>query len=81
MKIQNILFYFLILVVVALSIYLLWFVNTEGYQCMNNPLQYGASKLRYTDTITNTVKNVTCSCDTDSGNLLLFNSDEIAWIK
>jgi len=53
MNTKDILFYFMIGVIVGLSIYLIWFTKSESYQCMSTPLQYGLSK--YTP-------EVTCTC-------------------
>ena len=63
MNTKDILFYFMILVVVALSIYVLVFIKSESYQCMNTPLQYGLSK--YTADIV-----CTCSAPGVSGSFI-----------
>ena len=43
-KIKNIAFWIMILAVVSLCIYLIVYIKTESYQCINSPLTYGVSK-------------------------------------
>jgi len=78
---KDILFYFLIFIVVSLSVYLIWFINTESYQCINKPLDYAASKIIYINPITKVQENFTCSCQPKATELLLDNSNILKLVK
>jgi hypothetical protein len=43
---KDILFYLLILLIICLGIYLIKYVHSESYECMNDPLVYGVSKYK-----------------------------------
>ena len=72
-KTRDLLTYFIVIVVVILCIYLIWFTKTESYECINNPLPYGVSKLS-----TRGDENITCSCTAmTSDRKVIFNSSDI----
>lgn len=45
MKTKDAVWWLLVAAIIALLVYLAWFVNTESYKCMNEPLVYGVGKL------------------------------------
>jgi hypothetical protein len=42
--------------IIILCLYVLYFIKSESYKCMNNPLVYGVSKYRTSGV------EVTCTC-------------------
>ena len=56
-------YYALIVLIVCLCVYLLYYINTNGYKCINNPLVYGVS--RYS---TNDPSGFTCTCSASNVN-------------
>lgn len=52
-RVANLLYIFMIMLVVALCIYLYFFTHSEGYACGKNPFVYGASKME---------NDIECSC-------------------
>jgi hypothetical protein len=51
--------WFLILFLFAIGIYLIYFINSESYQCLNNSAVYTMKKLEEANH-----QNVTCLCST-----------------
>lgn len=68
MLFKDKIFYFLLVIVLGLIVYLLFFIRTESYECMSNPLQYGVSKVVTKDLFT-------CRCS------ILSSSDELIVTK
>ncbi len=69
-KIKNIAFWILILIIVGLSIYLIYFTQTESYECISNPLVYGVSKVK-SDT------EFTCSCGSVNTESIIITKEGI----
>jgi len=46
MNYQSIAFWIMILSIIGLSIYLLFYIKSESYECMSNPLVYGVRTFR-----------------------------------
>lgn len=55
-KIKNIVFWIMIIFIIGLGIYLIYYVNSESFKCMNNPLVYGVSKYK------DEQEEFSCSC-------------------
>lgn len=73
MNIKDFLFYFMIIIIVGLSIYLIYFVKTESYKCISAPFQYGIKNLKSSND-----QPVTCSCSfAGSLNSLIITKDNI----
>lgn len=69
MKLKDILFYLLIVVIIGLTIYIYFYIKSESYNCMNRPLQYGLSKFN---------SNITCNCYMlGSTQIMLVTKDNI----
>lgn len=54
---KDIIFFILVLCVIALLIYLVWFIQTESYQCMSNSAGYTIEKLEKENN-----SNISCTC-------------------
>lgn len=69
---KNKIFFILILGIIALSIYLIYFINSNSYKCMNNPASYFVSGLEQSNNAT-----VYCNCImTKNINTQLFSLDK-----
>jgi hypothetical protein len=74
---KEILFYIMLFLVIALSLYLIYFVKTESYKCMNTPLSYGVSKLS-----SSSGNEVVCSCSSEGNdNILIVTKDNISYFS
>ena len=68
---SNFLFYLIIGLLICLSTYLIYYINTESFDCISNPLVYGVSNLRSSNK-----EEITCSCSfAGSGQILIINKD------
>lgn len=68
---RNKIFFILIIGVIAFSVYLIFFVNSNGYKCMNNPSGYFISNLEKSNNAT-----LTCNClMTRNINFIRFSLD------
>lgn len=56
-KTKDYLFYFMIFIIIALAIYLIWFTKTNGYECINEPLVYGVNHISFNDG-----GDISCNC-------------------
>lgn len=65
-RIKNIAFWVMIIIVIALAIYVLFYIKSESYECMNNPLVYGVKNIEENN------KGFTCSCFSQSMNSKIF---------
>lgn len=74
-NIRNILFYLMIAIVIALSIYVVIFMQTKSYSCISNPLVFGVQQYHSTDGL------FTCQCSSPmSKQSLLVTKDNITLI-
>lgn len=69
-NIKNIAFWIMILVVIALAIYMIWFVKTESYQCIANPLVYGVANVK------SSYGDFACTCS-DGRNMVTVTNESI----
>jgi uncharacterized protein with PQ loop repeat len=56
-QIKNILFYFMIIIIIGLSFYLIYHIRTESFQCMSNPWSYGVKSISSSNN-----QELSCSC-------------------
>lgn len=63
MNIKNFAFWIMMIGIFALGIYLIYFINTQSYQCLANPYTYS---MRLLDKANNA--DVTCICSTNKPN-------------
>lgn len=72
-KIKNIAFWVMIIFVFALGVYLINYIKSDSYACINSPLTYGYNHL----TSTNDAP-ISCSCTfTGATEKLSFNSSGV----
>jgi len=57
MNLKNIAFWFMLIIVIALSIYVLYWTKTESFKCVNNPGIYMIDNLEKSN-----LADVTCTC-------------------
>jgi hypothetical protein len=69
MNYRNLAFWVMILFIFALGIYLVWFINSESYECLSSPLVYGVSL--YEDT----QGEFTCTCSSPNSKPILVTKD------
>ena len=71
---KNIAFWLMIICVVILSIYVLWWTRTNGYQCLVNPLSFGIKFLEEKNNA-----ELTCLCADKAliSNVSAFNQSNI----
>jgi len=69
-------FIFLIILVVALSVYVFNYTKSEGYECISNSLVYGASKLSSTNN-----EPITCSCSFYGASQVLKFNKTSSWTE
>jgi hypothetical protein len=72
---RTFLFYLMITIIIALSIYLIYFTKTDGYKCLSNPLVYGVK------TISSSNNNlITCTCSAVGSNqYLIVTKDNVSY--
>jgi len=75
MKLNNIVYYILILLVIGLVIYLVYDTQTEGFKCQSNPFHYAINHLT-----SSTNDEITCSCSFPRSNgVLLITKDNMSF--
>jgi predicted nucleic acid-binding Zn ribbon protein len=57
-KINRFLYYLIIALIICLSVWLIFFIRTESYECMNNPFIYAINNLQ-----SSTGEDVVCRCN------------------
>lgn len=67
-KLKSLAFWIMIVVVISLCVYLIVYINSESYQCMNSPLTYGVSKYETSD---GSVFSCECSSPLSKGYMLV----------
>lgn len=72
---RDIAFWVMVFVVILLCIYILFFIRTESYQCMSNPLVYGVGQYQ-SDT-----GYFTCSCSSEFTESILVTKDGISSLQ
>lgn len=71
---RDVLFFLLIILVIALAIYFVKFINSESAMCMQSPLIYGASKLQTTGN-----SEIFCSCHAVGNPASLYFNGTSIW--
>jgi hypothetical protein len=75
---KDILFYSLIIVVLALTIYVTYWIRNDSYKCVSNPVVYGIQQMSSSDE----QDIITCSCtSTTSRQVLLFNKTGMSYVN
>lgn len=65
MKTKDIVFWSLVLTILILCIYVIYFLKSEGGQCLNSPLVYGVNQYKSSN------GEFTCSCSSPFSNQIL----------
>lgn len=71
MKSKDVFLYFAFFLIAALCIYLFFYIRSNSYQCMNNPLVYGVQHLEYSSGMP-----ITCTCSVTNGDDYLVVTNE-----
>lgn len=69
---REIAFWIMFILVICLVIYSFFWINSESYKCMNNPLVYGVS-LFYADK-----GEFTCQCSSPNSKVLYVTKENIS---
>ncbi len=69
---RDLAFLGLIILIVALSVYILFFIRSESYECMASPLTYGVSKYQSTQ------GEFTCTCSAPFTDSIFVTKDNIS---
>lgn len=72
MNYKNLAFWIMMLFIFVLGIYLVWFVNSQGYSCISNPFVYGVSLQK------DSGGEYTCSCSSPNSKPILVTKDGIS---
>jgi hypothetical protein len=76
-QVKNALFYFMIILVVGLSIFAYIKIRDGSISCMAAPIQYGISKMQSSST-----QEITCSCSSPGvDNVLYYTKDNVTFGK
>lgn len=76
-KINDILYYLFILIIIALCIYLFFYIRSESYECMNSPMTYGIKHLSSSSN-----NEITCTCGSLGVQQRIYiTKDNISFIK
>lgn len=66
--IKNLAFWIMIGVVIFLCIFISFYIQSEGYECIKDPLVYGVNKFETSD---NSIFTCVCSSQTSKGYLFI----------
>ena len=69
---RDAIFLGLVLLVIALCLFILFFIRTESYECMASPLTYGVSKYE------STKGDFTCICSAPFTDAIFITKDNIS---
>jgi hypothetical protein len=67
---RNIIFFILVLIIIALGIWLVIYINSNSYECMSNALSYGIKNLEKQN---NAVVSCNCVSWNEQNNHALFS--------
>lgn len=65
-NLKNLAFWIMIIIVIGLAIYLIYFINTQSYQCLTSPLTFGVSKFKTSS------GEFVCTCSSPNSESYLF---------
>lgn len=69
---KDIVFWIMVLAVVILIGYIAFFIRSESYECMSNPLVYGVSQYK------TSTGEFTCTCSSPFADSILVTKDKIS---
>lgn len=75
MNIKNIAFWVMIFLIIGLAIYLIFFIKSESYKCMNNPLVYGVNQFKTNQ------GEFTCICSAPNTERILVTKNNISLLN
>lgn len=72
---KDIAFWIMVLMVVILIGYVAFFIQTESYECMSNPLVYGVGQYK------TSTGEFTCTCSSPFTDSILVTKDKISSLQ
>jgi len=69
---RNIAFWIIIILIICMSVWLIYYVNTQSYQCLSNPLVYGVGLYK------DTGGEFTCTCSSPNSKIILVTKDNMS---